>query len=146
MIDVDCWNAVSQVFSVIDNMKRPHDTTGDAFGGLHVLLFGDFKQLPPATSKPPFIMLESVYETFDFRVLRENRRVSVDAARSNESEDFHAVLSDVALGHDTDRVKKFVIEAYVRGARVGCAEPHRNTGLTIYKHDAGMASGPPGQR
>ena len=122
MIDVDCWNAVSQVFSVIDNMKRPHDTTGDAFGGLHVLLFGDFKQLPPATSKPPFIVLESVHNTFDFRVLRQNRRVSVDTARSNESDEFHAVLSDIALGNATERVRKFVIEAYVRGARVGSAE------------------------
>ena len=31
---------------------------------------GDFKQLPPATSKPPFIVLPWVYEKFDFRVLR----------------------------------------------------------------------------
>ena len=74
MIDVDCWQAVAQAFSVIDHTKRPHDRSGDAFGELHVLLFGDFKQLPPATSKPPFIMLETVYKTFDFRVLRENRR------------------------------------------------------------------------
>ena len=79
-------------------------------------------QLPPATSKPPFIMLDTVYKTFDFRVLRENRRVTVDAERANESEEFHAVLSDVALGTTTERVKKFVIDAYVRGARVGCAE------------------------
>ena len=32
------------------------------------------------------------------------------------------MLSDVALGETTDRVKDFVIAAYVRGARVGCAE------------------------
>ena len=122
MIDVDCWQAVAQAFSVIDHTKRPHDRSGDAFGELHVLLFGDFKQLPPATSKPPFIMLDTVYKTFDFRVLRENRRVTVDAERASESEEFHAVLSDVALGETTDRVKDFVIAAYVRGARVGCAE------------------------
>ena len=44
MIDVDCWQAVAQAFSVIDHTKRPHDRSGDAFGDLHVLLFGDFKQ------------------------------------------------------------------------------------------------------
>ena len=98
MIDVDCWSAVAQAFSVIDHTKRPHDRSGDAFGELHVLLFGDFKQLPPATSKPPFIMLDTVYKTFDFRVLRENRRVTVNAERASESETFHAVLSDVAMG------------------------------------------------
>ena len=69
MIDVDCWQAVAQTFSVVDHTKRPHDGIGDAFGELHVLLFWDFKQLPPATSKPPFIMLDTVYKTFDFRVL-----------------------------------------------------------------------------
>ena len=130
MIDVDCWQAVAQAFSVIDHTKRPHDRSGDAFGELHVLLFGDFKQLPPATSKPPFIMLDTVYKTFDFRVLKENRRVTVDAERANESEEFHAVLSDVALGMTTERVRQFVISAYVRGARVGCAENTEFEGST----------------
>ena len=32
------------------------------------------------------------------------------------------MLSGVALGATTERVKKFVIDAYVRGARAGCAE------------------------
>ena len=130
MIDVDCWNAVAQAFSVIDHTKRPQERGGDAFGELHVLLFGDFKQLPPATSKPPFIMLDTVYKTFAFRVLRQNRRVCVDAERTSESEEFHAVLSDVAVGAATERVKKFVIDAYVRGARVGSAEKSEFEGST----------------
>ena len=37
MIDVDCWQAVAQAFSVIDHTKRPHDRSGDAFGELHVI-------------------------------------------------------------------------------------------------------------
>ena len=75
-------------------------------------------------------MIDTVYDTFDFRVLRENRRVNVDAERASESEEFHAVLSDVALGVTTERVKKFVIDAYVRGARVGCAENTEFEGST----------------
>ena len=75
-------------------------------------------------------MIDTVYNTFDFRVLRENRRVNVDAERASESEEFHAVLSDVALGATTERVKKFVIDAYVRGARVGCAENTEFEGST----------------
>ena len=51
MIDVGCWQAVAQAFSVIDHTKRPHDRSGDAFGELHVLLFGDFKQLLPGASR-----------------------------------------------------------------------------------------------
>lgn len=122
MIDTDCWKVIAQTFSVIDHKKRPEARGGDAFGELHLLLFGDFKQLPPATSNPPFIMDSLVYDSLDFRVLRENRRVTVDAERAQESEEFHAVMGDVAMGVPSPRVKSFVIKAFVRGARVGCAQ------------------------
>jgi len=130
MIDDDCWSVISELCSVIDHSKRPHARSADAFGNIHVLLFGDFKQLPPATSKPPFICQESVHNNFDFRVLRENRRVFVDADRAAESEDFHCVLSDIAWGNPTQRVKQFVIEAYVRGGQIGCAEKSEFEGST----------------
>ena len=82
----------------------------------------DFKQLPPATSKPPFISIPRVYQTFDFRVLRQNRRVVSDARRADELEDFHQVLFDVAHGQATERVRSFVVQAYVRGAKCGSAD------------------------
>ena len=91
---------------------------------------GDFKQLPPATTQPPFICLTSVYTSFDFRVLRENRRVRLGEARAAESNDFHAALGDIAWGCTTERVKRLVIEAYVRGARIGCAEKAELEGST----------------
>ena len=72
---------------------------------------GDFKQLPPATTKQPFICHTSVHGTFDFRVLRENRRVCIDEARSKELDDFHSALGDVALGLTTEGVKRLVVEA-----------------------------------
>ena len=90
----------------------------------------DFKQLPPATSKPPFIVLPSVYERFDFRVLRQNRRVVTDLARREEIETFHQVLADISWGRDTPAVRAFIVQAYVRGATVGRAEDAELEGST----------------
>ena len=62
-------------------------------------------------------MTPSVVEQFDFRVLRENRRaVGVD------TEEFHRVLADVSWGEATQRVRDFVVNAYVRGASIGCPD------------------------
>ena len=130
MIDDDCWSVISELFSIIDHSKRPHERGSDAFGDKHMILFGDFKQLPPATSRPPFICQDSVHTAFDFRVLRENRRICVDEERRAESEEFHGVLSDIAWGNATERVKNFVVAAYVRGAQVGCAEKSEFEGST----------------
>jgi hypothetical protein len=56
-------------------------------------------------------------EKFDFKVLRENRRVIPGGPnRTAELENFHGVLDDIAWGRPTERVRKFMIEAYVRGA------------------------------
>ena len=77
---------------------------------------GDLKQLPPATSNAPFIRLNSVRNEFEYRVLRENRRVVKGGEdRKDEIENFHRVLMDVSMGSATDRVKQFVIRAYVKG-------------------------------
>ena len=122
MIDTDCWDVISHLCETIDRAKRPRARRADRFGPLHLILFGDFKQLPPATTRPPFICDPEVYERFDFRVLRENRRLVVDAERAEASEEFHKVLNDIAWGDATERVKNFIVGAYVRGANTGCAE------------------------
>ena len=51
MIDVDCFRGVMEAMSVADHVRRPEKHEADQFGCAHVILFGDFKQLPPATSK-----------------------------------------------------------------------------------------------
>ena len=59
---------------------------------------------------------------FEFRVLRENRRVVTAAGRADELEAFHRVLTDISMGVPSNDVSKFLVDAYVRGAQCGCAE------------------------
>ena len=40
MIDVDCWTAVSEVFAAVAHSKRPDAHAADAFGEVHLILFG----------------------------------------------------------------------------------------------------------
>ena len=88
------------------------------------------RQLPPCSSKAPFIVLPSVTQTFDFRCLRENRRVVQETSRTDEIEAFHNVLSDVSMGEDSNDVREFLVGAYVRGWKAACAEEVEFEGST----------------
>ena len=69
-----------------------------------------------------FQVSPDVINTFDFRVLRQNRRITKEKGREQELEHFHEILQSISMGHPTDDVRRFLVQAYVRGARVGCAE------------------------
>ena len=45
-----------------------------------------------------------------------------DEARRDELDMFHNVLTDISLGQDSNDVRSFLIDAYIRGFQIGCAE------------------------
>ena len=124
MIDDYTWRAMRDQLSTVAALPQDAEAAGkhppaDDFGGAHIILSGDFKQLPPATSRPPFIAEDAeVMRQFDFRVLRENRRLVASGAQDTQQdlEAFHDVLEDVAWNRVSREVRSFFVEAYVRGA------------------------------
>ena len=107
------WAVLQRFLIKLAHVKREHQRKGpaaDEHGSVHILIFGD--------SRPPFVVLPSVHKTFDFRVMRQNRRLKHGDTeeRRAELENFHGVLEDISQAQCTDRVRDFFIAAYVRGA------------------------------
>ena len=126
MVDDAAWFAMKDQLTSVGALPKVAGEeevhpAGDDFGSVHMILSGDFKQLPPATSRPPFIAADpAVLKQFRFRVLRENRRVtsSEDPDRQRELDRFHETLEDISQGRASRLVREFVVDSYVRGAGV----------------------------
>jgi len=74
MIDVELWTVLQRFLIKLAHVKREHQRKGpaaDEHGSVHILIFGDAKHRPPATSMPPFLVLLSVHKTFYFSVMRQ---------------------------------------------------------------------------
>ena len=126
MIDDGCWDAMKDQLTTVGALCMqapgclPHPQE-DHFGNVHLILSMDLKQLLPATRRPPFICADpQLLEQFDFRILHQNRRLAsgTDAAHQVRLEKFHATLDDIAFGKATREVREFLVEAYVRGAKL----------------------------
>ena len=118
---------------------------------MHIFAALDLKQLPPATSNPPFIAGDPEFQkVFEFRVLHQNRRLTVGSTEEDKQmlDTFHGVLEDVAHGSDTQRARKALTDAYVRGAKRNQETCHLKTALRVWPNDAtaigGMVKPSPG--
>ena len=56
--------------------------------------------------------------------------VAGDAHRATELENFHGILADISWGMASERVRQFIVDAYVRGAPYGNAERSELEGST----------------
>ena len=64
------------------------------------------------------------------RCLRQSRRVVTCEERREELETSHQTLHDISYGIASENVQQFIVDAYVRGAKmtattVGCERKHR---------------------
>ena len=48
MLDVEIWTTIVQILGCIDHTRRPDARDADDYGGIHLILFGDFK-CPPCS-------------------------------------------------------------------------------------------------
>ena len=123
MIDDEFWQGITDMLCAASSLRGAgRQSLPDELGQVHVLLFGDFRQLPPATNRPPFIVLPAVHTCFRFAVLRENRRLArAGGAQGKELEDFHQILTDISNGIVSEQVREFVVKKYTEGALVSAA-------------------------
>jgi len=124
MMDDAVWRAIKDQLTTVGALRlaagaRRSHPPGDDYGRVHLILACDYKQLPPASDRPPFIAADpQLLQTFDFRVLRQNRRLASgsDAQDQDKLERFHETLEDIAFGRPTRAARDFLVGAYLRGA------------------------------
>jgi hypothetical protein len=134
MMDVDLWDAIAGMLRALAALQVSRGYSRDDYGSTHIILSMDLKQLPPATSRPPFWVLSDVRGDFAVRVLRENRRLVTDNAREGELQHFHKIMEDIGWNSDAGRVRDFFINAHLEGAQSGnrCNDVSFESGTSVF--------------
>ena len=91
-----------QTFNLLDSIGRRTRKRSELFGGMSLILFGDFLQLPPVTGNPAF-MCPAWKEIGRNIILSENMR----ARKCALSEQFSRILETVRVGNVTEEVVNF---------------------------------------
>lgn len=116
-----------ELFELIDRVFRLVRENDAPFGGIQMILFGDFLQLPPVSKgrEQRFAFQSDAWVSAGIRtfVLSKVFR-QADAA-------FSAALNDIRLGNVTDAVKAMLTSRY----RVADAAPEIEP-VTVYTHNA----------
>ncbi len=117
MVDDEFWEKFAAVLADMPHPKRSaQQPPPDDLGPVHIIIFLDVKQLPPATDRPIFLTRPHVRDKFRFMTLRENRRVvQAGAGRELALDNYHRVLTDIAAGSASEPVRRFLIQKYGEG-------------------------------
>ena len=89
MLDELAWDCVANILEAAESKRAPRGRGAqqDKLGQMHIVVFMDVKQLPPATNLPVFLVRPDVHKNFRFMTLRENRRlVQGNGGRAYEME------------------------------------------------------------
>lgn len=119
MIHGDLFQKIEQVFRVIRENHRP-------FGGMQLILFGDFLQLPPVSKQEEckFAFQSNAWASADIRVhcLKQVFR--------QQDQAFAAALNEIRLGNLSEDVRRMLRD------RLNAEDPNPDVkAVTIYTHN-----------
>lgn len=95
MVDASLMEAMDAVFRAVRGVNEP-------FGGIQMIFFGDFLQLPPVNRESKFAFESPVWKKAEIETFRLTK------VFRQEDEAFSAVLNEVRLGNITPEVGAFL--------------------------------------
>jgi ATP-dependent exoDNAse (exonuclease V) alpha subunit len=123
------------LFSLFDEICRLHTKKNRPFGGIQMVLLGDFFQLPPVRERnAPSDVPRYIFQTAVWKEMNVKVHVLTQVMRQKES-DFIAALNDLRMGKFTERLRSLLIR---------CSENQKEDGkhyvklfsLNVHKDEA----------